>query len=385
MANSQALSMPEARKLVLLSQQLPSKQQKGTAHHATLSAIEHLGYVQIDTISVVQRAHHHTLWNRNRRYQPEHIDHLTKTRDIFEYWSHAAAYLPIRDYRFSLFRKLAFKEGRLRHWYRDDRELMQQVHERIRTEGPLMAKDFSGARHSKKGWGSKPTKQALECLFMQGDLMVTARHNFHKVYDLTERVIPADSDVNVPSEYDYARFLVMQYLQANGLGRVSEMTYLLKGLNTAVSGVVDAMIEDGELLVVNVEGDRYVALSSALSLLNQPLSRAKAVILSPFDNCIIQRKRIKALFNFDYLLECYVPKQKRQFGYFCLPILWAGELVARVDCKVNKATEILEVLHLALELTLKETAVFMEALELELQQFARFNGCRTFKIVRITP
>ncbi|WP_428793961.1 winged helix-turn-helix domain-containing protein [Vibrio nomapromontoriensis] len=382
---SEKLSISEAQKLVLLSQLLPAKHQKGKSHDATLSAIEHLGYVQIDTISVVQRAHHHTFWNRNRRYLPEHIDQLTQQRAIFEYWAHAAAYLPMRDYRFSLFRKQAFKEGRLRHWYNHDRALMEQVLERIREEGPLMAKDFSGASNSSKGWGSKPTKQALECLFMQGDLMVSERRNFHKVYDLTERVIPIDTDVSVPTEREYARFLVTKYLQANGLGRVSEMTYLLKGLKTVVSGVIDDMLEEQALVTIDVEGNHYVACLGAIDQLKRPISRTKAVILSPFDNCLIQRQRLKTLFDFDYLLECYVPKEKRQFGYFCLPILWAGELVARADCKVNKATATLEVLHLALEPKLVDKAAFMEAIEQELQQFARFNACDTFKIIRVTP
>ena len=126
------LSLPEARKLVLLSQRLPPVKPGGRATAATLSAIEHLGYIQIDTISVIQRAHHHTLWNRNPRYEPSQLDQLMAEKKVFEYWSHAAAHLPMRDYRFSLFRKRAIARGEQEHWYDRDPRLEKRVLKRIR-------------------------------------------------------------------------------------------------------------------------------------------------------------------------------------------------------------------------------------------------------------
>jgi len=106
----ESLSIQQARKLVLLSQRVLSAKKTGCATSATLSAIEQLGYIQIDTISVIQRAHHHTLWNRNPRYQASQLDQLIADKKVFEYWSHAAAYLPFRDYRFSLPRKHALEQ-----------------------------------------------------------------------------------------------------------------------------------------------------------------------------------------------------------------------------------------------------------------------------------
>lgn len=138
----ESLSIQQARKLILLSQRLPPRNQSGRAIEATLSAIEHLGYIQIDTISVIQRAHHHTLWNRNPRYQASQLDQLLVDKQIFEYWSHAAAYLPLRDYRFSLPRKHALASGAQSHWYKRDEQMLKWVLKRIATEGPLMAKDF---------------------------------------------------------------------------------------------------------------------------------------------------------------------------------------------------------------------------------------------------
>ncbi|MFA0442819.1 hypothetical protein BCU70_21790 [Vibrio sp. 10N.286.49.C2] len=390
MTNLQTLSPSEAKKLALLSQLLPAKSQRSKARkenkasEATLTVIEQLGYIQIDTISVVQRAHHHTLWSRNKRYQMGHIDQLTHERKIFEYWAHAAAYLPMKDYRFTLFRKQAFKNGSQRHWYQSDVALMEQVYSRIKAEGPLLAKDFEGSGYKNKGWGTKPAKRALECLFMQGDLMITERRNFHKVYDLTERVLPSAIDTRVPTDREYAQFLLTQYLTANGIGRLSQMTYLLKGIKPVVTVLINEMLEDRRLVSVNIKGDQYVMFPEALERLKNPLSRSKAAILSPFDNALIQRKRTKALFDFDYLLECYVPEAKRQFGYFCLPVLWNGELVARMDCKANRTTMTLEVRHLFVEAKLRKMDKFMSALEAELQQFATFNGCESFKILRVT-
>jgi uncharacterized protein YcaQ len=139
----ESLSIPQARKLVLHSQRLPPAKQSGLALKATLSTIEHLGYVQIDTISAVQRAHHHTLWSRNPRYTSAHLDQLLDQKQIFEYWSHAAAYLPMRNYRFSLPQKRALASGERSHWFNPDPSLMKSVLQRISDEGPLMAKDFT--------------------------------------------------------------------------------------------------------------------------------------------------------------------------------------------------------------------------------------------------
>jgi len=221
---AESLSIHQARKLLLLSQRLPPSKQSGSAIAATLSSIEHLGYIQIDTISAIQRAHHHTLWNRNPRYKNSHLDRLSADKKIFEYWSHAAAYLPMRDFRYSLPRKVAIAVSDENHWYERDEKLMKSILKRIASEGPLMAKDFEHKGKKTREWTSKPSKRALENLFMQGELMVPYRNNFHKVYDLTERVLPDNVDTSLPSPEEFARFLITRYLQANGLGQASEIS-----------------------------------------------------------------------------------------------------------------------------------------------------------------
>ncbi|MFT6578993.1 MAG: hypothetical protein ACJAW0_001433 [Zhongshania sp.] len=382
---SNSLSLQEAQKLVLHSQRLPAGKQTGSASAATLAAIEHLGYIQIDTISTIQRAHHHTLWNRNPRYKAEQLDQLIADKKVFEYWSHAAAYLPMRDYRYSLPRKQAIANGEQRHWYAPDKALMKSVLKRITAEGPLMAKDFEHTGKKLSDWTAKPAKRALESLFMQGELMISGRVNFHKVYDLRERVLPAGLDTTTPSSEEYARFLICRYLQANGVGQAAEISYLLKNIKPLITTTLGAMVADGELQEIDVAGIPYYVLASSLELLSKPLARNKLAILSPFDNLLIQRKRMQALFNFDYLIECYVPEEKRQYGYFSLPILWDGKLVARMDCKADRRESHLHIHHLALESTLNNIDDFSQALSKTLPTFMQFNNCTQLTLHKTTP
>jgi uncharacterized protein YcaQ len=382
---TESISIQQARKLVLLSQRVPPPRQSGNAQTNTLSAIEHLGYIQIDTISVIQRAHHHTLWNRNPQYRTSHLEKLLGDKKIFEYWSHAAAYLPMQDFRFSLTRKFAIKKGDLDHWYGRDKQLMKSVLKRISTEGPLMAKDFENTESNRGDWTSKPGKRALEYLFMQGELMIPYRKNFHKVYDLTERVIPEGINTSLPKPEEYARFLITRYLRANGLGQAGEMVYLLKNTKSLVSSILQEMIQNGEVLQISVTGNSYYALPSVLELLNKPLSRSKLKILSPFDNLLIQRKRTRELFDFDYQLECYMPESKRKFGYFTLPVLWDGNLMARMDCKADRKESVLHIHFLALESGLRKTEAFALALTKELVSFLQFNECNSLRLHRTSP
>ena len=215
--------------------------------------------------------------------------------------------------------------------------------------------------------------------------MVPYRVNFHKVYDLTERVLPRGIDTASPSPEEYARFLITRYLQANGLGLPAEITYLLKNAKALVSAALQEMVLGGELRQFNVDGNVYFALPASLELLNKRLARAKLKILSPFDNLLIQRKRMQALFGFDYQLECYVPAEKRRYGYFSLPILWDGKLVARMDCQADRKESLLHIHHLALEPGLVKIEAFARALGKALGPFLQFNNCHFLRLHNTSP
>lgn len=372
------LSTAQAKKVVLACQGLHQEKKWGSNENSTRSIIEQLGYVQIDTISVVERAHHHTLWSRSKGYKTEHLDTLQQQGDIFEYWSHAAAYLPMRDFRFSLPRKHAFKTGAERHWRNPDPKLMSRILKRFEADGPLSSKDFADSKRSKQSgwWDWKPAKAALEQLFMQGDLMVSKRQSFQKVYDLSERVLPAHVDTRMPSDIEFQQHLIKRYLNANGLGTTAQIGYLRKGLKRKIETRCAEMVENGELIEVLMKNQRddtqhYYALPSISDVLSKPLSQQQVAILSPFDNVLIQRKRTLELFGFDYQIECYVPAAKRQYGYFCLPLLWGQTFAGRMDAKIDRKTGILTIINLYLET--QKTDEFMQALSEPLDQFLAFN------------
>lgn len=379
------LSPQQAKQLVISTQFLSHQTHSNQPLETTLSAIEQIGYIQIDTISVVERAHHHTLWARNPHYLPTQLDDLVANRSVFEYWSHAAAYLPMKNFRYTLLRKQALASGEQKHWFKRDLKLMQLVIDRITQEGPLMAKDFANTKGKLSEWQTKPSKQALENLFMEGKLMITSRKNFHKVYDLTERVLPKHIDTSTPTTEEYLRFLITSYLQANGLGLVSEMVYLLKGLKRAVNSTLKTMVESGEIVEVSVQNQTYYTLPHLLKTIDAVPHFTEVKILSPFDNFLIQRKRIKALYNFDYLLECYVPQAKRQYGYFSLPILFGHELVGRMDCKVERKTKHFNINNLVLEPHFKGDSDFIITLSQEINRFMQFNQCIDITVHKTKP
>jgi uncharacterized protein YcaQ len=376
------LSLKDAQKAIILSQGIHTENKLGRGEEATYQAIKAINYVQIDSISVVERAHHHSLWNRAENYHPSHIEQLLERKKIFEYWSHAASYLLMVDYRYSLPRKNAIAQGEL-HWFNKDDKSMAHVLERIRAEGQLQAKDFKDTRESKTGWWDwKPAKKALEQLFMEGKLMVAKRQGFQKVYDLTERVLPTSIDASIPSEEEYFQHLIINYLRANVIGTPEQISYLLKGLKKSVKLYCLQMLEDGLLIEVNVENQSYFALPTINELFKKRLSQNKVKILSPFDNILIQRKRTKALFNYDYQIECYVPADKRKFGYFSLPLLWGVNFSGRMDVKMERKSGVLTILNLHLET--EQIDEFVHNLKNSLDKFLLFNQGTSINIVKVT-
>ncbi len=369
-------SLAKLRRIALDHQGLLKKKHFGSGKNATLRALEHLGYVQIDTISVVERAHHHVLWSRIPNYRPGFLERLISERQVFEYWFHAAAWLPMRDYRFAQLRMKQIDGDR--GWLKTfDKKLSAQILERIRLEGPLRARDFEDDRDRKKEWWDwKPAKQALEQLFMQGELMVSARDGFQKVYDLPERVLPGSVDTGCPTIEEFSAYLVDTTLRSYGFASQKSITYLRKGraLREAVIQELQNRVEARLLTMVTIGENTSVYINPELLESRAPRCAAQVKILSPFDNVVIQRQRGRDIFNFDYQIECYVPEGKRQYGYFCLPILYRDRFVGRVDCKAHRADRVLEIRSLHLETDVDGD--FMDAFNSELQGFAGFNGCQ---------
>lgn len=366
------------RRLALLKQGLASQQPFGNGLAGTRNAIEHLGYVQIDTLSVVERAHHHVLWNRVPDYEPNHLNQLISERLIFEHWYHAASYLPMRDYRYALPQMNSIRNGESRYLNNVDQRLMKEILARVRAEGALGVRAFDNKPNKGKGnwWNWGPGRRALDKLFMQGDLMVCARNGMEKVYDLAERCLPEGVDQNVPTPSEYAAYLFDTTLRAHGIFTWKQLLHLKTGkpMRDAMLEVLDARLQAG--VVTSVTFTNAPPFYVDTKALGQQLTiDGRVKILSPFDNLVIHRDRLSSLFEFDYRIECYVAAPKRVFGYFCLPILYGDKLVARIDCKAHRADRRFEVLSLHLEEGPLDREPFLTALDEELQRFAEFNKC----------
>lgn len=335
------MTLQQLQRTTLHSQGLLQTSSFGKGKKAVLNALEHLGYIQIDTLSIVERAHHHTLWTRIPDYKKEHLDELVKERKVFDYWFHAASYLPMRDFRYTLSQMQDVKRNDS-HYYNADPKIMRYVMDTIRTEGPKKARDFQ-SKSKKVGswWNWKPTKLALERLFMQGDLMISERNGMQKTYDIAERILPENIDLTEPSPIEFAEYLVRTYLRAYGFTTVKQITHLKTGkiVRKNVNEVLESMLEEGSIQKVDIEGMPSVFMRSYLTKKTFTKSNSQIQLLSPFDNSIIHRDRIKQFFGFDFQLECYTPKEKRQYGYFCLPILFGDTFIGRVDCKAHQKRE----------------------------------------------
>jgi uncharacterized protein YcaQ len=375
------LSSAQARSLALGAQGFGRLEPFGLGHAGTLRAIEHLGYVQIDTVSVVERAHHHVLWSRVPDYRPEMLDGLLAERSLYEYWSHAAAYLPMRDFRFSLPRMKSFR-GKF-HWSDDSPELrqaMRRVISRIRRDGALRARDFESKTSSPPGFWTftKIEKRALHELWMRGDILVAAREGFQKSYDLADRVLPAGLDRSVPTEAETADFLIASALRAHGIVRDGEISYLRGGsMAAAVRRRMAAAARRGWLTKVAVEGMAKPAYVLTQTLEEPPgeIDPEEVRILSPFDNLVIQRERVRWLFGFDYQIECYVPEARRRYGHFVLPVLWGDRFAARLEAKAVRSESRLVVKGLWFEAGFEKNRTFRRRLKAALERFAVFNGC----------
>jgi uncharacterized protein YcaQ len=379
------LSLQQARRLAVISQGLHRNRAFGNGKQALLKCLDQLGYIQIDTISVVQRAHHHVLCTRLSGYQEQHLDDLQRSRQILEYWAHAAAYLPMQDYRYCLPRMHAIAGGE-KHWHQPQHKLMREVLARVQAEGPLLARDFEvDVPRSGAGWWQwKPAKKALEQLFIQGQLMVSAREGFQKIYDVPDRVLPPGLDISVPGAAEYHNHLLRRAIQANGLVAEAEVGYLRKGVKPGIRKQLQELLEANELVQVKLPGidAAYYTSTAMLDTLQRTRVSRQMQLLNPFDNLVIQRKRIQTLFDFDYQIECYVPAAKRRYGYYCLPILYGSELVGRLDPKAERRSQTLWVKHLELEKPVKALEQFASLLADSLQELARANGCRHVRLER---
>jgi len=357
----------------------------------TLNVIKTLSYVQLDTVTVIERAHHHTLYNRVREYQPAYLDELlAQDKAVFEHWAHAAGYLPIEDFPYYQIRMRNFPLGAWeKAMWNKHKDLAEPILKRIKEEGPLSSKDFEDTRLHKEpsGWGNwKPAKIVLELLLLKGDLMCASRNNFNRIYDLTERVLPGNREMQMPSAEERAIFMVLRTLQAHGIASEGDINNHIKlAAKTDVSHALTHLLKEDVIRKESIDGlkEAYFCLTETPLGSYEDFSHPSRVyLLSPFDNAVILRKRLLQLFDFDYTMECYVSPAKRKFGYWVLPVLYKGSFVGKMDVKADRKSGIFLVHALHLDKKLKTGKAFQTALEKELTAFAAFHSCSSWTVTK---
>ena len=314
------------------------------------------GGLQIDTINVLDRAHYLTVWSRFGPYSRDSLDRMIYRRKLlFEYWAHAACFVPATDIAAW---KRAMLDYRARHtgwsvFLRRNRRLMESTEAAIRDRGPLANADFEQKRPGGAGWWSwKPVTHALHGLWMSGRSMVHSRRHFQKRYDISERVLPAIETTAPLSRAEFARWHLRRSLHAMGAASEPDLNRYLTFPRTPATerrALLKRLVREGEVVTLEVEGQRapWYALREDLPALEragrQRSASSGTTLLSPFDSFLWHRDRTRALFDFDYVIEVYVPGHKRVHGYYSLPILHEGRLIGRLDAKNHREHARLEV------------------------------------------
>ena len=391
-ARLDSLSTTEARALALRAQgfgarSLPGPGGDGRAP-APIDVLDLLGAIQLDSVNVVARTQDLVPFARLGPCSvPEMWRAVYAERRGFEYWGHAASWLPMAEYRYFRPRMAHFRE-RHREYREAHAALLGDVLARIREEGPLGTAAFEDPRPERGTWWDwKPAKQALEVLFADGDLSCAGRTaGFARLYDLTERVLPAGLDTSLPDTQEAARHLLRRAISALGVATVPEAADYFRLTRTFGLTLKDCrraladLLAAGQVAQVAVEGWTVTGLATPQALAG-PLSlpEHRPAFLTPFDNLVWERARTERLFGFRYRIELYTPQARRPFGYYVLPLLAAGQLAGRADVKLDRQEATLLVRRLRLE------GATPEAAGAAVQSLATHLGAGQVLLERVEP
>jgi uncharacterized protein len=387
------ISISQARAMLLAAQGLLEPPVGAATRQDILKTIRSMGVLQIDTIHVVARSPYLVLWSRLGVYPQRWLEEPETAAQLFEYWAHAACFIPIED--FSLYRR-AMLDGvkgwtNPEGWLSEHAQVVELVMNRIREGGPVKSSDFEGAKSPGGWWNWKEEKTALEVLLTRGVLMVRGRHNFQRIYDLRERIMPDWDDTRLLSAGEVRRAFLLKTAYCLGIMRGGWAADYFRLYKTGINRELEALAKEGALLTDTVEGwqDPVYVHPERSELLEQArrdeLAPTVTTLLSPFDPVVWDRKRARELFNFDYNIECYTPAAKRRYGYFTLPILQRGKLVGRLDPKAHRQQGRFEVRNLVLEPGVEPGAQLVGDLANALQACAAWHATPKVEIVKTTP
>jgi hypothetical protein len=341
-SKSHPLTTAQARHIWLRAQRLDTAAPFGEGPQAVASAVAHLGYVQIDTISVIERAHHHILWTRIPAYRRADLRQAQSVdKSVFEYWTHALSYVPAKDFRFFIpDMKLHRREGH--KWFATVKPPdLRKVLRLLRKDGALTIRDIDDDVLVDKEhlWASrKPSKRALQLAFYTGVVTISERNGMLKTYELIGRHFGWDRPPKSASTKEVSNYLLDRALRSQGIVSLDSICHLDAPRKPALRRLIETRVRRSELVPVALEGaakQEHWARPDVLETSGDGASEM-VHILSPFDPLVIQRKRTELFFGYGHRFEAYVPKEKRVFGYFALPVLVGCDIVAAIDLKTDR-------------------------------------------------
>ncbi|MEQ8816076.1 MAG: crosslink repair DNA glycosylase YcaQ family protein [Thalassobaculum sp.] len=351
--------------------------------------IERLGFVQVDTISTLEQAHHHILFTRANGYRKPQLKHLLeKRRSLFEHWTHDASVIPTRFYPYwkPRFQRRAARIAGSRHWIerfngRQD-AVLDEIRQRVRENGPVGSRDVTPDDDEERGawWGWTPSKAALEYLWHTGEFAVTARRGFSKLYDLAERVIPDEHREPEPTHEDMVDWTCREAIARLGVASHSEVAGFFEAASPDEAKAWCAAAGPSVLRRIEIEhADGSVrevfARPDVLELVRAaPEPPARVRFLSPFDPMIRDRDRAQRFFGFDYRFEAFVPAARRVWGYYVLPMLERDRLIGRIELKAHRDRSELEVRGFWLEPRVRAAASRMARIDAEVERWRAFAG-----------
>jgi uncharacterized protein YcaQ len=391
-----SLTIKAAKRLHVAALGLDRRQRRRARKTDVLDAIRRRGALQIDTISVVARSPYMVLFSRLGAYRPEWLDELLAEGALFEYWAHEACFLPIEHY--PLFRHRMLDPEGMGWKYRADwvakhPDELERVLAFLHESGAARSADFerrAGAGPS-GWWGWKPEKRALEALFTAGEVMVARRQSFQRVYDLRSRVHPTWDDKQLPARAEADRRLVLDSVRALGIATARWVADYYRMPRATTPRIVEELAGEGKLMRARVEGWKDAAFihpdnaELAESAASGTLRNTLTTLLSPFDPLVWDRARASALFGFDYRIECYTPAPKRRYGYYVLPLLRRGELVARLDAKAHRQKGEFEVKALYVEPGVRVSEALASDIGGAVREAAEWHGTPSVVIGRTEP
>jgi uncharacterized protein YcaQ len=336
------LTNVQARHIWLRAQRLDEREPFGAGAEAVAAAVKHLGYVQIDTINVIERCHHHVLFSRIPSYHRADLRQAQSgDKSVFEYWTHALAYLPTDAIRYFIADMKQHKREPGRWFASVAPKELRKVLRLVKRDGALTIRDIEDdvLQDKQHLWASrKPSKRALEYAFFLGALAVSERNGMLKTYELMPRHFGWDKPPKAASPAETTAYLLDRSLGAQGIVSLDSICHLDAPRKAAMGKLIRARVRRGELIPVAVDGAGKQEHWARPDVIEAAGDTAPGLvhILSPFDPLIIQRKRTKLFFGYDHKFEAYLPKERRLFGYFALPVLVGDRIVAALDLKTDR-------------------------------------------------